>query len=151
MTPMALGLDYRMRTVAVAAMEAFVREVERTWPVHRSPFRVGECDGACLLDLRILPEFAPCYVATNRALVVGWNPTSIRLALAASAVPGDAPSSGVVVHLDRFGEADRRLRAAFAPDLPPLDLDYAWDRIVAQSWKEQGHYRVRVAALAEGS
>ena len=151
MTPMALGLDYRMRTVAVAAMEAFVRELERTWPVHRSPFRVGEWDGACLLDLRILPEFAPCYVATDRALVVGWNPTSVRLALAASPIPGDAPSSGVVVHLDRFGEADRRLRAAFAPDLPPLDLDYAWDRIVAQSWKEQGHYRVRVAALAKGS
>jgi hypothetical protein len=56
----ALALGVVRREAAVAAMEAFVRELRAAWPVHRSFFAVGEAAGACLLDLNVLPELAPC-------------------------------------------------------------------------------------------
>src|SRR5262249_11740998 len=55
---------------------------QKTWPVHRSVLHLAGAEGACLPDLNVLPELAPCYVATDDALIVGWNPTSLQRALA---------------------------------------------------------------------
>jgi hypothetical protein len=151
MTPLALALDFRVRSAAVGAIESFIDELESTWPVHRSPFSIGPWKGACLLDLRILPEFAPCYVATDRALVLGWNPPSVRVALTPAASPDPVPRGGVVVHLGRFGEADRRLRESVAAGMPSLELDYAWERLIARSWQQDGRFRVHVVVTAKGA
>ncbi|HKJ25161.1 MAG TPA: hypothetical protein VKB65_10090, partial [Myxococcota bacterium] len=132
--PMAVALDVRRRDTAVGAMRAFVAELEAAWPIHATPARfaaAGPSEGACLFDLRILPGFAPCWVATGRALVVGWNPTSIERALGKDA---DAPAemdgpSRLALRLDRLGEADRRLQAARTGDAPATPRRWGWSRL----------------------
>lgn len=106
----ALGVSHR--APAVAAMEEFLTELQRTWPVHRSAFAVKEAKGACLLDLNILPEFAPCYVATENALVAGWNPTSLRHALDKRPAARAYNDSELVIELERFSRADALLADA---------------------------------------
>jgi hypothetical protein len=111
----ALALGFRAKSAAVAAADEFVAQLEATWSIRRAPHEIAGARGACLPELRILPEFAPCYVATERALVIGYNPESL-----AKALDGDAarlgPHGGLVVDLGRFPEADARLaRAAGAP------------------------------------
>ena len=59
---------------------ASIADLQQTWPVHRSELRGPAGDGACLPDLNVLPELAPCYVATADALVVGWNADEPRSA-----------------------------------------------------------------------
>ncbi len=105
----ALALGYSRRTPAVAAVEEFLREIQTAWPVRRSFFAVGEASGACLLDLALLPELAPCYVAAERALVIGWNPASLRKALEAAPPAELSGPGGAIVELARFGKADMLL------------------------------------------
>jgi hypothetical protein len=139
--PAALALGVRARDAAAAAMESFLGELAATWPIRRSEFSVGASAGACLLDLRILPDFAPCYVATPRALVVGYDPDSLRLALA-SGEPALAAEGGLVVELARLAEADARLAGeakAAAPAAAP-----AWRRLRAQGREAEGQVEVRV-------
>jgi hypothetical protein len=91
----------------------------------------GALAGACLLDLRILPAFAPCYVATERALVLGWNPASLARALRAEVqdpLAGEAPSR-LWLRLDRIAEADQRLRAARGEAVASAQRDYGWERL----------------------
>ena len=102
----ALALGFSLRAPAVAAVEGFMREIQAAWPVHRSFFSVGEASGACLLDLALLPELAPCYVAAEQALVIGWNPASLRKALEAAAPVELSGPGGAIVELARFAEAD---------------------------------------------
>jgi len=67
----ALGLDVGRPGLAVAAMERFVADLEATWSVQATPFAVGARRGACMLRLNLMPELAPCYVATGAQLVGG--------------------------------------------------------------------------------
>ncbi|HEY5658364.1 MAG TPA: hypothetical protein VIY27_11310, partial [Myxococcota bacterium] len=62
----ALAFGFRLREPAVAAMEQFIEQISATWPVQRSRFALGGAAGACLRDLNLLPDLAPCYVATDR-------------------------------------------------------------------------------------
>jgi len=155
--PVALAVDVSLRAAAVAAMEQFVGDLEATWPVHHVPAQLAGFDGACFPDLRILPEFAPCYVATQQSLVIGWNAASVVKALSspeqqssagrqASAEQGGALSGGrsaVVLHLDRLPEADRRLREALGADAPHRPTDYIWDRLVLESIRGHRGYELR--------
>jgi hypothetical protein len=59
---------------------ASIVELEETWSLGHSPLQLkggaepaNEYTGACFLELRILPEFAPCYLVTDRSIVLGWN------------------------------------------------------------------------------
>ncbi|UCE86442.1 MAG: hypothetical protein JSU66_01510 [Deltaproteobacteria bacterium] len=145
MPELAVAFGFRARAAVVAAVESFLRDLQSVWPVHRTPFAVGDREGACLLDLRILPEFAPCYVAAERAIVVGFNPSSVRTALAAVAArDGAAADGGLVLNLGRFREADDRLRRTIAPNSPPVNLDYAWERLAARGYRHGDGYRIRV-------
>jgi hypothetical protein len=113
-------------------MEAFLEKIRESWPVRRTDFAVGGARGACLLELKLLPDLAPCYVATERALVVGWNPASLRLALGAGSGPADGLGGpgALVLDLARVEETDAMLRARL-PDgrqlLPPQA--YPWQRL----------------------
>lgn len=151
MPGLALAVPVRLRAAAVAGMERFVSDLEATWPIHRTPLVVGPHSGACFLELRILPEFAPCYVATGDALVVGWNRASLEEALAPGATTGsDGPE--LVVELARLAEADARLREALAPDAPDASLPYPWERLVVERRHEEGpvSFEVRLTATQVG-
>ncbi len=141
MPPTALGMGFRFRAPAVAAMEKFVTDLRATWPVIPEPLEVGGHDGQCFGNLKILPEFAPCYVATADSLVIGWDRDSIEHALASGKAAAADERGGLVVHLDRFHEADRMLRERISVASQAKGLDYAWDRIVARTSAEDGAYK----------
>lgn len=127
---LALALDARSLSLVEQGMREFVAELERTWPLSHAEARIAGWPGACFDDLRILPGFAPCYVVTERALVLGWDARSVARAL--SDAPDDelGPDGGLIVHLDRLPAADARL-AHDAAGLEPrvLPADYVWDRL----------------------
>jgi hypothetical protein len=147
----ALALGFAQRALAVAAVERFIADLRSTWPVHRSFFALREAEGACLLDLAILPGLAPCYVATDRALVLGWNPASLRKALdgpsVGASLAGPESAGGLVLELARFAEADARLaRAAGEQPVPHAAQAAAspWRRLRAQARREGDRVLVRV-------
>ncbi len=134
--PMALALDHTLRVGAERAMQTFVGELEATWPIHHSRQRIAGHEGACFHDLRLLPDLVPCYVVTARSIVIGWNPTSIELALgrsdaAATFVAGPVldERGGWLVHLDRFPEADERLQRQLRGHAPPKSLARLFDSL----------------------
>jgi len=144
----ALALGVREHAAAVAAIEAFIGKIRESWPVQRSEFAIGGASGACLLDLNLLPDLAPCYVATGRALVAGWNAASLRQALrgtsdeVAAAAGLDGPGA-LVVDLSRVEEADAKLRAQVPAGtvlLPPSV--YPWSRL--SLWGERGRDGVQL-------
>jgi hypothetical protein len=146
MPRMALALGFQYRRAAIAAMNAFIEKLEQTWPVSRSPFRVGEAEGACLLGLKLLPELAPCYVASDAALVIGWNPASLRKSL------GDPTDSfaelgdrgGLTIDLARFGQADEILSRALSAPSGTLSGGFPWHRLVATGGPSDGGFRLHV-------
>jgi hypothetical protein len=148
MPRVALALGFSHRDAAVSAMEGFVRDLRAAWPVHRSFFSVGEATGACLLDLNILPDFAPCYVATDRSLVVGWNPASLRKALDGEAAGGLGRTGGVVVDFERFADADALLARHALPEGTALPRSYPWRRLVAQGQRGDDGVRLLVSLTA---
>jgi hypothetical protein len=141
----ALALGFSHQGAAVSAMEGFVRELQATWPVHRSFFSIGEATGACLLDLNILPDLAPCYVATDRSLVVGWNPASLRKALDGEGAGSLGQAGGVLVDFQRFAEADALLAHYALPEGAALPRSYPWRRLLAQGQRGNDGVRLRVS------
>jgi hypothetical protein len=145
----ALALGFTQRAAAAAAMEAFVSELRDTWSLRRSLFSVGEARGACLLDLRLLPGFAPCYVVDERALVVGFNPASIRRALDGEPAPLGSAGTGAVVELARFAEADARLAAAAGAEPQQASRRSPWQRLRAEGSRDGDTVRVQITLEPE--
>ena len=136
---LAVSADLRLRSAAIAGMREFIAELESTWPVRHQSVEFGAFEGACFFDLRILPEFAPCYVTTADAIILAWNPEAVQLALAggegldlasAAGATSDATvhASELLVRLGELPAADDRLRRVLAPDAAPLELAYFWDQ-----------------------
>jgi len=144
----ALALGVVHRDAAVAAMEAFVRELRAAWPVHRSFFAVGEAKGACLLDLNLLPELAPCYVATDHALVVAWNPASLRKALEGTPADAVVEAAGATVDFERIAEVDAELAVRVAPESEPLLREYPWQRLEARGQRVGDEVQVRLRLVS---
>lgn len=150
MPPAALAIGFSLKAAAVAAMDDFVTEIEGTWPVRRSRFAVDDAAGACLLDLKLLPDLAPCYVATEDALVVGWNPSSLRKALAgpaqgAAEVAPPHPDTGLSVDFTRFPEADARFARLDGTDSPWGGSGvYPWRRLEADGSPDGDGVRLRL-------
>lgn len=128
----ALAVGFVRRHSAVAAMEGFLGDLSTQWPVHRSAFSVDDAPGACLLDLNLLPDLAPCYVATDAALVVGWNPASLRKALDGRERGGIPNVGGAVVDFGRFAEADARLADDRPIETAGARPSVPWQRVVAR-------------------
>src|SRR5262245_7089994 len=151
MPGIAVAVGFTMRSAAVAAMERFLADLERTWPVHRSNLPGHAGDGACLSDLNVLPDLAPCYVATADALVVGWNSASLGRALAGPAAPSstgppppDAPAR-LDLDLALIQRADDLLARAFPGSHPPLR--WPWSRMLASGGERAGALELRVTLL----
>lgn len=151
----ALAVGFSLRRPAIAAMERFVEDLQAAWPLRRSDFAVGAAEGACFLDLNILPDLAPCYVATKDALVVGWNPSSVRQALAEDEKAGGSrsalpPAGGFTANLERFPDADALFAQLAPPDAsPPPARAYPWRRLTADGRREGDAVRVRVHLVGE--
>jgi len=153
MPPMALGLDVKSRALAVKAMERFVEDIAGTWSLRRVPFAVGDARGACFPRLNLLPELAPCYVATDEQIVVGWDPESVERALLGD--PGESLGTlgrdgGLLLRMDRFDEADERLRRARDPESPPARIAYPWRRLFARAASTADGVRLEVEMPADG-
>jgi hypothetical protein len=143
----ALALGFDLRAPAIAAAESFVADLTHTWPVRRVDFAYDGAPGACLLDLKILPELEPCYVATDRALVVGWNAGSLEVALAGGErTPREEETSGrMEIDLALFAEADAQLARHLDPEARPRIAHWPWRRLLARGRNQDGELRVRVS------
>jgi hypothetical protein len=135
MPGIALALGFSLRSAAVAAIEHFIADLQQTWPVHRSALHRPDGEGACLPDLNVLPDLAPCYVATADALVVGWNPASLARALAGATPGADAPAR-LDLNLALIQRADDLLAGAFPGSQPPLH--WPWIRVLASGGEDHG-------------
>jgi hypothetical protein len=147
----ALALGFSHRGAARAAVEEFVEALTGTWPLRRSFFAVGAAQGACLLELQILPEFAPCYVAAERALVFGWNPRSVRRALSGPPAPALDPRGGVRLDLSRVSEADARLARGDGTRLPaaaPRSAPGRWSQLRAAGERGEDGWRLELRLTA---
>jgi hypothetical protein len=136
MPRMVVAFDVRVRSAAAAAAEAFIAELASTWQIESQPFAIGDTTrGSCLGELRILPEFAPCYVTTEESLVVGWNAESLAHAL--GKIPSRVSEEPGRIELDLalFAEADALLSRHLAPNERPGMLRWPWQRAVASARK----------------
>jgi len=142
----ALALNFKQRSAAVAAMEDFIDKLQDSWQVNRTFFRIDSAEGACLLDLRLLPELAPCYLAGERALIIGWNPASLHQAMAdpRGELSGLGDNGGAVIHLERFAEADRILSRALSVEGASAPRAYPWSRVVATGATAKSEYRLKL-------
>lgn len=118
--PLAVvALHHRAAAPIEAALDEALDQLERTWGIVRTARRFaiaggGERNGGCYADLPILPELAPCWVVTEKALLVGYRPEALEVALATGSATGSEPgeaTSRLVIDLDRV----RRVDAALAP------------------------------------
>ncbi len=144
---LAAAIGIRSKDAARTAMESFVSDVQSQWDVTRSEFAANGSRGACFPDLNLLPRLAPCYVVTDHALVVGWEPGSVVHALADSgaAVHGLTVDARALAGADaRIAEAETRRGRPRAE--PPLS--YPWGRIVANA--EAVDDRVRWTVHSDG-
>ena len=161
MPGVALALGFSLREPAVSAVEHFIADLQETWPVHREALSLPAGAGACLPDLNVLPELAPCYVATDDALVVGWNPVSLAHALQASrsepkaseaheegAAISDEPGR-LDIDLALIQHADQLLSRAL-PDAP-APLRWPWARVLASGGERDGALALRVMLLPPAS
>lgn len=146
--PAALALGFTARAPAIAAMEQFLDELRETWPISRREFSLGKATGACLPDLHILPDFAPCYVATQHALIVGWNAASVARSVRADGSRLGA-QGGLVVEFARFAEADARIAAHERAPAPAPATAPPWHRLRAVGRTEADGVRLHVQLQAE--
>lgn len=138
--PVALALDVRFRDAGIQAMESLVQDVLETWPVSRRDWSYGGYLGACVDNLAVLPDLAPCYLSTDDFLVVGWNPGSLHKALIED--PSRDEGNFVKVHLDRFPQADRILETKAESGWTPAE--YPWSTLHLTGSREEGRYRLQL-------
>ncbi len=146
--PLAAAIHVRRPTRAVEAMESLIAEARTRWGVGRRAWRSGEAEGACLDDLNVLPELAPCYLATEKALIVGWNRRSVLLARGSRPAPARGDGSELVLALDRFPAADRLLRDAYGGSGDDPARRYPWSRASVAGLRRGGAYELDLALLA---
>ena len=101
-------------------------------------------DGACLPDLHIMPELAPCYALARDALIVGWNEASLRHALASV---DDAPGEAALparfdVDLASLHAADQALAARLGREAVPLR--WPWRRLRASAERREGALEMKL-------
>src|SRR5215475_7357718 len=144
----ALALGVRQTDAARAAAERFLDEIGAMWRLRRAPFTADAGTGACLPDLHLLPELAPCYALARDALVLGWNEASLRQALGPEAIAGGEPPADAALPA-RFDLDLAKLRAAdlaLAAQLrrEPAALRWPWRSVRASAGRESGALHVEV-------
>jgi hypothetical protein len=135
--PLALvALHHRAAAPVEAALVEALDQLEETWAITRTahpfPTADGERIGGCYVDLPILPELAPCWVVTEKALLIGYRAEALEAALAAP-VEASAPSgpsgrsdrgSHLVVDFERVRAVDEQLA-----DVPAMGVAELYSRL----------------------
>ncbi len=161
--PLAVAaLHHRGAAATRSALDEALDQLEATWPIRRSSRRFVDVEGralegGCFLDLPILPEFAPCWVVTSRAFVIGYRGEALDAALrgpASGATPAGDPvtpeASRLSVHLDRIGALDGRGPAGSADRRAPRPSDL-WSRLELHASEDPGGPVVLSAKLRSGA
>jgi hypothetical protein len=144
----ALALGVRSEDAARAAADRFLASIETSWRLQRAPIAVGDARGACLPDLHLAPELAPCYAIGDEALVVAWNEISLRHAIGseASASPAGTVAGGASARFDidlsAVSAADARLATTLG--LAPLAQHWPWRRIRASAEPMRGALQIQI-------
>lgn len=145
MPPLALAVGFTQKKAAETAWNAYLREVEKAWGFVPVPLSLDRYDGACLNEIRVLPELAPCYLVTDGALVLGWNRESLQKAFGGEPSDELADHSRLVVELAALPGADSRLTASLRERLgvsedSPTPVEYPWKRLVLAGRREGSRY-----------
>jgi hypothetical protein len=93
-------------------------------------------------------------VATERALVAGWNPASLRHALAGGtdSLGGLGGPGALFLDLARVEETDARLRARLPAEAVAIPAQpYPWSRVSLRGEREQGGVRIELRLSARQS
>lgn len=111
--PLALvALHHRAAAPIEAALAEALDQLEETWSITREarpfPTADGERIGGCYADLPILPELAPCWVVTEKALLIGYRAEALEAALAVPSTANDR-GSRLVVDLERVRAVDEQI------------------------------------------
>lgn len=160
LAPIALAFDVENRAAAVAAWQEYLREVQRSWGFVPVPIAIEGREGACLNDLRVLPGLAPCYVFSDRALILGWNRATLERALRPEPGTELASESRLVVELSALPPADRTLTESLLalrgdPDRSDSSEGSAsafpWDRLTVAGRRIGSRYRLEARLAAKGA
>ena len=143
----ALGIG--LEALAERALDAFISELETTWHLTRTSARFGDASGACLLELTVLPDFAPCAVATRGAVLVGWNGASLRTALAGPPTgSGESVPGRLTLDLDALRATDERLALGNAAGEDIATVDWPWQRVRVDARRRAGELAVQLELVA---
>lgn len=146
---LAFALGVTSTRAANAGMDALLRELETSWQLHRSAFRVGDSEGACLLDLTVLPDLAPCWVLADDHIAIGWNQETLQHALAPERPRDAALAAGrLAVDFAGMSPVDEALTRAAFPDVAPATVLYPWSELSVEAL---GARRVKIALTAKGA
>lgn len=142
---MALAVEVTSRRLVVKAMDELLAQGEAVWSWGRAaPVQVAAAEGRCLDDLRLLPDFTPCYALDAERLYLAWDRRSLARALADVAAltqppPTDDQRSWLRLELERFPLAEERLARASGDD-EVTAFHWPWRRLLATGSKRDGHY-----------
>lgn len=141
--PLAVAaLGVTLESVAAGAFDRFLSEIESTWNLSRTPQRFGNASGACLYELRILPEFAPCAVTTRGAVLVGWNHASLAHALAAEPSAFAEDTGGQLeIDFERIEQTDATL-ALLGQHTRAEPVDWPWRHLRAHGSRDADGVKV---------
>ena len=148
----ALALGVRQVDAARAAADRFLDEIGAMWQLRRAPFSANAATGACLPDLHLLPELAPCYAVARDALVLGWNEASLRHALGSEAASQQTAAEAALparfdLDLAKLRAADLALAAKLGRE--PAALRWPWRSVRASAGRDSGALRFDVELLPE--
>ncbi|MBI2375439.1 MAG: hypothetical protein HYV07_15695 [Deltaproteobacteria bacterium] len=141
----ALALGVKSRSAAAAALDAFINDLLTSWPVHPTPFSLGDAQGRCIPDLSLLPELAPCYVLLDDRVVIGWNRESLLEALGTTPEPSPSQRNRVHVDLTLLSKADRVLAQTLGAS--PLQISYPWTELTIEGAESNS---IRVSLTRSG-
>ena len=143
-----LALGVTLESLAERALDGFIGELETTWTLSRTPTAFGDAMGACLLELTVLPEFAPCAVTTRDSVLVGWNAASLRTALAEHGAEAGGPTPGrATLDFDRLRDTDEHLASRHAEADAVAPVPWPWQRLQLDARRETNTLAVEIELL----
>ena len=154
--PMAAAIEFTRRSAAEKAWNDYLQEVENAWGFVPEPITLGPHAGACVNEVRVLPGLAPCYVLTERALVLGWNRAALDQALGGTPATELSDQSRLVVELEHLPQADalltHSLRERLGAEAETTEpVAYPWRRLTLSGRREAGRYLIEGRLVAKES
>jgi hypothetical protein len=146
----AVAVGFHIQRAAIAAIREVVGSLEQQWQVFATTTELEGHEGQCLLELNVMPDFAPCWVATDQALVLGWNQAALSRALQGE--PAElGQRSELRVDFPALANAERIMALArgFSEDEPLQP--YPWRSLQLQSWRAERSFRYQLVLQAGGA